>query len=124
MLVGIGTLAVVVIMQLIGFGPLDRAAQLLFDSYQRAAPRPYEDAPVRVVDIDEETLRRLGQWPWPRTDVADLTRRLADAGRAGDRVRYRVFRTRSDLARAPRRAGRAGRRPAGHTRGAEKASRQ
>ena len=53
---------------------------LLFDAYQRALPRNYQTAPVRIVDIDDETLRRLGQWPWPRTDVARLTQALADAG--------------------------------------------
>ena len=53
---------------------------LLFDTYQRALPREYKPAPVRVVDIDDETLRRLGQWPWPRTDVARLTQALTDAG--------------------------------------------
>lgn len=55
---------------------------LLFDTYQRAEPRPYEDAPVRVVDIDDETIARLGQWPWPRTDVARLALTLTDAGAA------------------------------------------
>jgi len=53
---------------------------LLFDTYQRAYPREYQPAPVRVVDIDDETLRRLGQWPWPRTDVARLAQLLTDAG--------------------------------------------
>lgn len=69
-------------LQATGFGGLDRIGLLLFDSYQRAAPRPYEDAHVRVVDIDDETIHRLGQWPWPRSDVAELTRRLTDAGAA------------------------------------------
>lgn len=55
---------------------------VVFDSYQRMWPRPYEDAGVRVVDIDDETIRRLGQWPWPRTDTAALTQKLADAGAA------------------------------------------
>ena len=59
---------------------LTQLGNLLFDTYQRAEPREYEDAPVRVVDIDEETLARLGQWPWPRTDVARLTQALTDAG--------------------------------------------
>ena len=53
---------------------------LVFDAYQRAAPRPYKEAPVRVVDIDDETIAKLGQWPWPRTDVARLEQVLADAG--------------------------------------------
>lgn len=75
-------LLVVALLQLVGVPQLDRLGLLLFDGYQRAAPRPYEDAPVRIVDIDDESIRRLGQWPWPRTDIADLTRRLSDAGAA------------------------------------------
>ena len=61
---------------------LTTLGNVVFDSYQRMWPRPYEDAGVRVVDIDDETIRRLGQWPWPRTQTADLTQRLADAGAA------------------------------------------
>jgi adenylate cyclase len=33
-----------------------------------------------VVDIDDESIRRLGQWPWPRTQIAKLTDRLGQAG--------------------------------------------
>ena len=55
---------------------------LVFDSYQRFAPRPYRDAGVRVVDIDDESVRRLGQWPWPRTEMARLTQAIAGAGAA------------------------------------------
>jgi adenylate cyclase len=52
----------------------------VFDLYQRLKPRPYEDAPVRMVDIDEESLKRVGQWPWPRTRIADLVGKLHQAG--------------------------------------------
>lgn len=31
---------------------------------------------VAIVDIDEKSLRRVGQWPWPRNVVADLIRRI------------------------------------------------
>jgi adenylate cyclase len=55
---------------------------LVFDAYQRLSPRPYRDGGVRVVDIDDESVRRLGQWPWPRTDLAQLTRAIAEAGAA------------------------------------------
>ncbi|MBI3506030.1 MAG: adenylate/guanylate cyclase domain-containing protein [Proteobacteria bacterium] len=54
----------------------------VFDEYQRLAPRVWEDAGVRIVDIDEESLARFGQWPWPRPILAQLTRRLADMGAA------------------------------------------
>jgi adenylate cyclase len=58
------------------------ARELLFDEYQRIAPRPYRDLPVRIVDIDEASLSAIGQWPWPRNDLARLVDRLADLGAA------------------------------------------
>lgn len=79
-LAGFAVVLGVFLLQLAGLPVLDRIGLLLFDAYQRAAPRPYEEAPVRIVDIDNETIRRLGQWPWPRTDVARLTEKLAEAG--------------------------------------------
>ena len=54
----------------------------VFDAYQRISPRPYEDAAVRVVDIDDETIRRYGQWPWPRTDIARLVLAVGQTGAA------------------------------------------
>lgn len=81
-LAGVLALACVFALQLAGFAPLTRAGQLVFDAYVRAEPREYEDAPVRIVDIDEESIRRFGQWPWPRTVIAELAQRLADAGAA------------------------------------------
>ena len=79
---GLIVLALILLLQGVGVPAIDRAGALLFDSYQRAKPRPYRDAGVKIVDIDDETLRRLGQWPWPRTDIAELTQRLTDAGAA------------------------------------------
>ena len=60
----------------------DRLGLMVFDSYQKTAPRVYQDAGVRIIDIDEESVGRLGQWPWPRTEIARLTQRLSDAGAA------------------------------------------
>jgi adenylate cyclase len=53
-----------------------------FDAYQRRRPRSYQPAPVRIVDIDEESLARIGQWPWPRTRLAELVDRLRAKGAA------------------------------------------
>lgn len=56
---------------------------LAFDAYQHAAPAPAPaDSPIRVVQIDEASLTRYGQWPWPRTTMADLTQKLGEAGAA------------------------------------------
>jgi adenylate cyclase len=62
--------------------PLKLARDATFDQFQRVAPRPFEHLPVRVVDIDEESLRKLGQWPWPRDRLALLVDRLAEMGAA------------------------------------------
>ena len=60
--------------------PLLVLRNALFDQYQRWSPRPVTEQPVRIVDIDEESLVRLGQWPWPRTRLAELSARLTAAG--------------------------------------------
>ena len=56
---------------------------LVFDQYQRWKPRPYAfDQPVRIVAIDDELLKRLGQWPWPRERLAALVDAVKRAGAA------------------------------------------
>jgi adenylate cyclase len=59
---------------------VDQLRNIVFDTYQRQAPRTYQPLPVRIVDIDEESLRRLGQWPWPRDELAGLVDRLGELG--------------------------------------------
>ncbi len=51
-----------------------------FDQFQRWYPRAAAAVPLRVVDIDDATLQRYGQWPWPRTLLAELIQRLRAAG--------------------------------------------
>jgi adenylate cyclase len=81
-LAGLAAMLLVALARLAAPALFDQAGGLVFDFYQRLSPRPYEDAGVRVVDIDDESVRRLGQWPWPRTDLGDMTRAIADAGAA------------------------------------------
>jgi serine phosphatase RsbU (regulator of sigma subunit) len=54
----------------------------LFDGYQRLFPRERKSAPAVIVAIDERALERHGQWPWPRTRVAQLLARISSAGPA------------------------------------------
>jgi adenylate cyclase len=54
-----------------------------FDSFQQAMPRARDaDLPIAVVDVDDSSLARLGQWPWPRALLGELTARLAEYGAA------------------------------------------
>jgi len=54
----------------------------VFDSHQRWRPRVYEPVPVRILDIDDASLERIGQWPWPRTVMAEIVDRLHAQGAA------------------------------------------
>ncbi len=52
-----------------------------FDQLQIKYPRATEGQTYSViVDIDEKSLREIGQWPWPRTVLADLFNKSKDAG--------------------------------------------
>lgn len=63
--------------------PVSAVRHIYFDYLQRLAPRAFSpDLPVRVVDIDEASLATLGQWPWPRSLVAELVDRLNGYGAA------------------------------------------
>ena len=60
---------------------VEQLGNLLFDRYQTWQPRTYhDDVPVRVVDIDNQSIARIGQWPWSRLTMARLNDRLAEAG--------------------------------------------
>jgi len=63
--------------------PVARLRSLVFDTYQQIKPRTFDpNLPVRIVDIDEESLKKIGQWPWPRTALAELVQKLGDNGAA------------------------------------------
>jgi adenylate cyclase len=51
-----------------------------FDTFQVIDPRVKTAKPVRIVNIDEKSLAKFGQWPWPRTLVADLLTNLTRLG--------------------------------------------
>jgi adenylate cyclase len=57
--------------------PVQSVREALFDTYQRLLPRERRSAPVTIVEIDEAALAERGQWPWPRTLVAELVSRIA-----------------------------------------------
>jgi serine phosphatase RsbU (regulator of sigma subunit)/CHASE2 domain-containing sensor protein len=63
----------------------DRLQSAWFDAYQSLAPRQVSVLPVTVVEIDQKSLAAIGQWPWPRTQLARLVNTLqrADAASIG-----------------------------------------
>lgn len=54
-----------------------------FDFYQIIKPReipPAATQPVTIIDLDERSLAEVGQWPWPRSKVAQLVVNLLNSG--------------------------------------------
>ncbi|THD54975.1 MAG: CHASE2 domain-containing protein [Bradyrhizobium sp.] len=62
------------------FAPIEELRVRTFDTFQRFDPRVKTARPVTIIDIDEKSLAKLGQWPWPRTRIADLVANLAKLG--------------------------------------------
>ena len=82
-LIVVGILAAAVLLRIADPVPVAGLRNLVFDGYQRLSPRVYDpELPVRIADIDEESLQHLGQWPWPRTVLAELVKKLQDQGAA------------------------------------------
>ncbi|MEQ1932236.1 MAG: CHASE2 domain-containing protein, partial [Parvularculaceae bacterium] len=81
----IGALAIIALQTLVedsSGGNLGR--ERLFDFYQRVKPASSNDsAPFHVVQIDAESIEKVGPWPWPRTILADIAERAIAAGAKG-----------------------------------------
>ena len=60
--------------------PVDELRLKAFDFFQTLEPRIATQHPVVIVDIDEKSLHAIGQWPWPRTRIADLITKLTKMG--------------------------------------------
>lgn len=58
-----------------------RLRDMSFDQLQKLHPGQYAEAiPVRVVAIDDPSLAAVGQWPWPRTVLAQVIDQLTAMG--------------------------------------------
>ena len=47
-----------------------------FDSFQEINPRETESDQIILVEIDESSLKQIGQWPWPRNLLSELTDKI------------------------------------------------
>ncbi|MFA1621504.1 CHASE2 domain-containing protein [Rhizobium mongolense] len=81
-IIGLAIVAVLTLLRASDPQLLRSIRDVTFDEYQRVSPRSFEELPVRVIDIDEASLREFGQWPWPRDRLALLVDRLSEMGAA------------------------------------------
>ncbi len=84
-LLGMGLLAGFMFLYTLDPYPIEFLRLKTFDFYQQQKPReipPPEGKPVTIIDLDEQSLAEIGQWPWPRTTVAKLVENLTQMGAA------------------------------------------
>src|ERR1700675_3514968 len=85
----IGYARLVCVVLLIGFAalrvadpaPVEEIRVRTFDTFQRVDPRArLAKSPVAIVDIDDASLAKIGQWPWSRTLIPDMVTGLTKLG--------------------------------------------
>lgn len=65
--------------------PVEFVRNKTFDFFQQAKPReipPIDQTPITIIDLDEESLSQIGQWPWPRNIIAQMVSNLMAMGAA------------------------------------------
>jgi serine phosphatase RsbU (regulator of sigma subunit)/CHASE2 domain-containing sensor protein len=75
--VALGVVVAALVLRALDFAIVAEPRLRSFDLEERLWPRSPNPARVAIVDIDEKSLAQNGQWPWPRTLVAQLVRRIA-----------------------------------------------
>src|SRR5258706_2210694 len=58
----------------------EKLRDITYDTFKLIEPRRTTAEPVTIVDINEKSLAKLGQWPWPRTRIADMIANLTKLG--------------------------------------------
>ena len=78
----LATLAFMVGIRIVDPWPVESLRLRAFDIIMKTQEARISEELI-TVDIGEPSMVANGQWPWPRQDIAELIRRLRDAGAAG-----------------------------------------
>jgi CHASE2 domain-containing sensor protein/predicted Ser/Thr protein kinase len=76
---GLAAAFIIVVGRLISSATYAPVELMLYDRVMRATPTP-SAADVAVIAIDNASISKLGEWPWPRDVHASLISRLSAAG--------------------------------------------
>jgi len=59
----------------LSWGPLETLEQNFYDLRANLSLKP-ATAPIVVISIDDQSIAKLGRWPWPRSYIASLVNHL------------------------------------------------
>ena len=73
LLIGAIVVAVFVYLSFAQFSPFESLEKVVYEIEMRLdTPRNPGESKVAIVDIDDKSIRKLGEWPWPRHIIADM----------------------------------------------------
>ncbi len=81
-LIALGVLVAFIALRATDSQPIQLLRFKVFDSFQQISPREHSNQPIVIIDLDDESLAEVGQWPWPRTTIAKLMLKLKKYGTA------------------------------------------
>ena len=79
-MIALGVLVAFIAIRATDSQPIQLLRFKVFDGFQQTTPREDSKQPVVIVDLDDDSLNEVGQWPWPRTTIAKLMLRLKKYG--------------------------------------------
>jgi len=79
-LAALACLALLLALRVLDPAPIEAIRLKSLDFYQWLQPRQTAAPVVTIVDIDEESQKELGQWPWPRSLIAEMVRQATRLG--------------------------------------------
>ncbi|MBI07225.1 MAG: adenylate/guanylate cyclase domain-containing protein [Rhodospirillaceae bacterium] len=79
-MIALGVLVAFIALRATDSQPIELLRFKVFDGFQQITPREDSKQPVIIVDLDDDSLNEIGQWPWPRTTIAKLMLRLKKYG--------------------------------------------
>ncbi|MBT7408291.1 MAG: adenylate/guanylate cyclase domain-containing protein [Methylococcales bacterium] len=74
------TLMVVLVLSIAFPSSMIKLKHISFDSFQKIQPRVYQSSNVRIIDIDDASLAKIGQWPWSRNQLTLMLEKLITMG--------------------------------------------
>lgn len=77
-----GLLVLLILLRVLDVTPVQILRLWGFDLLLQTRAAHTEASPVAVIDVNDESLAQLGQWPLPRRYYVELVNRLRDAGAA------------------------------------------
>jgi adenylate cyclase len=78
----VGLLLTILCLTLFVLGPafIRTISNYAYDTFLKQVAQPPQSGKIVIVDLNDTSLQTVGQWPWPRYIVADLSRRILEAG--------------------------------------------